>query len=232
MKLSMSLTLVTAFLRLPLAKHNEETYRAQFEKLSSLGVPMVLFLDRRYDWTFPDHIHVIPLSLEDTWVASVVPANPVLPLQRSPVDTREYMMVMTAKTEFVADAARRNPFGTDWFAWVDFGIGHVFKDPVTTFGRLASLRLPRTPCIRTAGIWTQLWVPQDQICWRFAGGFFLCHRSLAPVFDKAVRESILRRLPSFSWEVNTWADVEQTGLDLGWFAADHNDSIIPFTEQP
>lgn len=226
----MSLTLVTAFLRLPLAKHNEETYRAQFEKLSSLGVPIVLFLDRRYAClSHPPHVRVIPVSLEDTWVASVVPANPVLPLQRSPVDTREYMMVMTAKTEFVADAARRNPFGTDWFAWVDFGIGHVFKDPVTTFARLASLRVPRTPCIRTAGIWDQVWTPHDQVCWRFAGGFFLCHRSRAEDFDQAVRESVLRRLPHFSWEVNTWADVEQRGMDLGWFPANHDDSIIPFT---
>jgi hypothetical protein len=225
----MSLTLVTAFLHLPLAKHDEATYKAQFTKMADLEVPIVLFLDRRYTWTFPEHVRVIPFSLEEAWVSSVVPAHPVLPLKRSPVDTREYMMVMTAKTEFVARATHLNPFGTEWFAWVDFGIGHVFKDPVSTFARLSTLQVPRTPCIRTAGIWDQLWVPHDQVCWRFAGGFFLCHQSLAVPFDQAVRQSVLQRLPAFTWEVNTWADVEQKGMDLGWFPANHDDSIVPFT---
>jgi hypothetical protein len=225
----MAFTIVTSFLRRENAKHSVEDYKNHFEQLVAIGVPIVLFLDRRYDWTFPPHVHVIPVSLEDTWVASVVPKDAVLPLRRSLVDTRDYMLIITAKTEFVARAAHLNPFGTEWFAWVDFGIAHVFKDPVSTFARLSTLQVPRTPCIRTAGIWDQLWVPHDQVCWRFAGGFFLCHQSLAVPFDQAVRQSVLQRLPAFTWEVNTWADVEQKGMDLGWFPANHDDSIVPFT---
>jgi hypothetical protein len=227
----MSVTLVTAFLHLPTAKRDEVTYRAQFAKLVACKRPTVLFLDRRSSWDFPPHVRVIPVSLEETWGASIVPDSVDLPLDRSPVDTRDYMLVMTAKTEFVSRAAAENPFGTDWFAWVDFGIGHVFKTPEETFARLAALRGPEAPCLRTAGIWT--WTPDDlssRVCWRFAGGFFLAHRTLAPIFDAAVRASIVRRLPSFTWEVNTWADVERHGLTLGWFPADHTDSLIPFTD--
>jgi hypothetical protein len=230
MKPPMSYTIVTAFLRRANAKHTVDTYKSHFDRLVSCGVPIVLFLDRRYEWTFPDHVRVIPTSLDETWVASVVSEPVVLPTHRDAVDSKEYMIIITAKTELLSRATAENPFGTEWFAWVDFGIGHVFRDPDATFSRLRSLPLPVSPCIRTAGIWN--WrepVLEDRICWRFAGGFMMCHASLAKALDRAVRESVLRRLPALTWEVNTWADVENHGLDLGWFQANHDDSIVPFT---
>jgi hypothetical protein len=225
------MTLVTAFFLQPTAKHSVDTYRAHFAKLVALGRPIVLFLDRTLEWTFPPHVRVIPCSFQETWPATMIPDTAMLPPYRSSADTLDYMRIMLAKTEFLVRATGLVP-ECDWFIWVDFGLPHVFRRPEETLNRLRDLPLPSAPCIQTAGIWNC--VPHsltESVCWRFAGGFFLAHRSKAQEFDTAVRQSVQRFLPHAVWEVNAWADAERHGLDLGWFAADHDDSIIPFTEQ-
>lgn len=227
----MRIAYVSAFFPLPTAKHSIDTYRAQFAKLVALEVPMVLFLDPALNWTFPSHVRVVPLSLQDTWPMKSIPDTAQLPPYRSPADTLEYMRVQLAKTEFLVRATDLVP-ESDWFAWVDFGLPHVFRRPEETLSRLRDLHVPDVPCIRTAGIWTCAPLPlMDGICWRFAGGFVLVHRSKTRLFDTAVQASVQRHLPRIAWEVNLWADVERHGVDLGWFPANHDDSIIPFTEQ-
>jgi hypothetical protein len=225
------ITYVTAFLLRPSSKHSVEDYKAHFDRLVATEIPIVLFLDRQLTWTFPANVLVVPVSLEETWVSQHVPESVVLPNVRSSTDTREYMMIQNSKTEFVFRASELNPWETEWFAWIDFGICHVFRETATTLERIRTLASPSAPCIRTAGIWSGFHPDLvDRVCWRFAGGFFLLHQSRIQAFHEAVKSSILRILPRFAWEVNVWADVERQGLDLGWFRADHNDTIIPFTE--
>lgn len=225
-------TFVSAFFPLTTSKHSLETYRAQFATLVALERPVLLFLDETLDWTFPAHIRVLRCSLQDTWAASTLQDSALLPACRSPVDTLEYMRVILAKTEFLARATELVP-ESDWFTWVDFGLPHVFRHPTETLVRLRDLTVPSTPCIRTAGIWTQTPTSlTDAVCWRFAGGFFIAHRSKAAEFDAAVRRAAEDLLPHAVWEVNVWAHAERKGLDLGWFPSDHNDSIIPFTLTP
>lgn len=225
------ITYTTAFLCGDSAKHTPDAYRTWFQQLADTGVPIVLFLDPKTEWTsFPANIHVIPAALSDTWIGHNVPRDVCLPACRSPSDTREYMMIQNTKTEFVLRATNVNPYKTEWFAWIDFGIGHVFRSPETTFARIRDLVPPTTPCMRTAGIWQH--IPEslfEAVCWRYAGGFFLVHSSVIPRVHASVMRSIQRSLPQLAWEVNVWADVERSGIDLGWFQADHNDSIIPFT---
>lgn len=223
--------LVTAFFPLPTAKHSMDTYCEQFAKLVALERPIVLFLDRRLSWTFPSHVRVIPCSLSETWPARLLPDTAVLPTSRGPADTLDYMRIMLAKTEFLVRATELVP-EAEWVTWVDFGLAHVFRRPEETLSRLRTLSMPSAPCRRTAGIWT--WTPEsltEGVCWRFAGGFLLAHRSLVTDLDTAVQDAVRRLLPSAVWEVNVWAEAERQGLDFGWFAANHDDSIIPFTEQ-
>jgi hypothetical protein len=223
------ITFVTAFLCGDTAKHTPESYRGWFDRLAGTGVPIVLFLDPKTEWTsFPSNVRVIPACLRDTWVGHNVPIDAVLPAKRGEKDTLEYMMIQNTKPEFVARASQLNPYGTEWFAWVDFGIGHVFKTPETTLDRIQHMVPPTTPCMRTAGIWNH--VPDstfDDVCWRYAGGFFLIHSSLVSRFHDAVIAAIQRKLPRIAWEVNVWAEVERSGMNLGWFSADHDDRIIP-----
>lgn len=225
------LTYVTAFLLRPESKHPVEEYKAHFERLAATGVSIVLFLDRQVSWTFPENVHVLPVSLEETWVAQNVPECVELPSIRSASDTREYLMIQNSKTEFLWRASELNPWKTEWFAWIDFGICHVFREPERTLERIRSLVPPECPCIRTAGIWEGSYPDFfNRVCWRYAGGFFLIHQSRIEKFHEAVQTSILRILPQFTWEVNVWADVELRGVELGWYRADHNDTIIPCIE--
>lgn len=222
------ITFVTSFLCGSNPKRSPDVYRALFLHLAETGIPIVLFLDERTGWSsFPPNVHVIPASIGDTWAGRNIPTDVILPANRSPEDTREYMMIISAKSEFVARAAQVNPFHTDWFAWIDFGIGHVFRTPEATLARLKAMTPPPTPCMRTAGIWRH--IPEsvfDAVCWRFAGGFFLIHASLTQAFHEEVTKSIQRNLPRLAWEVNIWAEVERNGMDLGWYPSDHNDTII------
>jgi hypothetical protein len=225
------ITFVTAFLCGSNPKRSIEVYRELFLRLAETGIPIVLFLDANTGWTsFPPNVRVVPASLADTWVGHNVPLDAQLPNMRSPPDTREYMMIQSAKSEFVVRATQVNPFHTEWFAWIDCGIGHVFRTPETTLEQLKTMAPPQTPCMRTAGIWRH--TPEslfDAVCWRFAGGFFLVHATLADSFHEEVIKSIQRNLPRFAWEVNTWADVERNGMDLGWYPSDHGDSIVSAT---
>jgi hypothetical protein len=222
------ITFVTSFLCGSNPKRSPDVYLDLFLRLADTGIPLVLFLDERTGWSsFPPNVHVIPASLSDTWAGRNVPTDAVLPELRSPEDTRDYMMIISAKSEFVARAAQINPFTTEWFAWIDFGIAHVVRSPDTTLARLKAMVPPPTPCMRTAGIWGH--TPEqlgDAVCWRFAGGFFLLHTSLADKFHEEVIKSIQRSLPRIAWEVNVWADVERSGMDLGWYPSDHDDSIL------
>ena len=226
------ITFVTAFIHRDGAKHTPNAYLAHFMRLANTGIPIVLFLDRISQWkSFPKNVKIIDISLSETWVGENVPDDVVLPVCRSSTDTREYMMIMNAKTEFVLRASQVNPFHTEWFAWIDFGIGHVFRDPDVTFERIRTFVPPTTPRVLVAGIWNH--IPDslfDRVCWRYAGGFFLAHVEYISKFNECVQSSILRNLPRFAWEVNMWADVERNGLPIQWFECDHNDTIIPAQE--
>ena len=226
------ITYVTAFLCGKSPKHTYDTYLTHFRQLATTGIHIVLFLDKNTGWnSFPKNVLVIDSSLDETWVGKNVPKQAELPAIRSGNDTCEYMMIQNTKTEFVFRTSQINPYNTEWFAWIDFGIGHVFKEPEQTFERIRTLNPPKTPCIRTAGIWGHMSDKScDRVCWRFAGGFFLAHVSRILQFHEAVKANIATNLPRIAWEVNVWGDVERGGIDLGWFPADHDDTIIPKNE--
>ncbi len=210
-------------------KRSTQEYKEHFDKLVNQHIPIVLFLDKQIDWVFPEHIKVYPISLEDCWVSKYVPERVQLPATRNESDTREYMMIQNSKPEFLYKASQLNPFETDWFAWIDFGIVHVFKHPEETLNRLFKLQPPSIAGIHTAGIWKHRVTGYNHhVCWRFAGGFLLIHKYYIYPFWSKCQQQILTNLPYFSWEVNIWADIEQT-FPLGWFPADHDDSIIPIS---
>lgn len=224
------ITFVTSFILGDNPKRSVDTYRAHFQLLASRGVPIVLFLDKTIAWEFPSNVKVYRVDgCNHTWIGHTVPDDAVLPSIRSPNDTLLYLKIQNSKLHRMLDAAHINPFQTEWFAWIDFGITHVFRTPSQTLDRLQAVQPPTTPCLRTAGIWTSERVANiwDRICWRFAGGFLLAHQSKLPELCSTFENIVQRHLPRFTWEVNYWALMESEGVDFGWFAADHTDSIIP-----
>jgi hypothetical protein len=219
----MDITFVSCFLYGENPKRSYVTYKDLFDRLVSTGIRIVLFLDKRSSWTFPTNVHVEHVLLEDTWVGQHIPNNVVLPAVTSPQDTLEYMKIQNTKPEWLARASNLNPWNTDWFAWIDFGLVHVFRHPETTLSRLH--HVPRRH--QTAGIWPKgTYDANDRVCWRFAGGFLMIHHSKAADFHRRVCDLLQRNLPRFAWEVNIWYKLEEEGWEFGWFAADHNDTIL------
>lgn len=228
------ITFVTSFIQGDNPKHSLDAYKEYFRPLAHRGLPIVLFLDKRLDWTFPPNVKVYPIDgCAHTWIGNAIPDDAILPTARGPNDTLLYLKIQNSKLHRMLEAARINPFHTEWFAWIDFGITHVFRNPSETLDRLEALRPPSTPCMRTAGIWSHsihdIW---DRICWRFAGGFLLAHRTKLHDVCSKFETLVAQHLPRFTWEVNYWALLEsEEGIDFGWFSADHNDSIIPNTRR-
>lgn len=221
------ITYVSAYFQITSAKRSVEEYKRYFEQLASTKIPIVLFLDANLKWTFSSNVRIIRIPKEDLWTYQHVPDNAQLPSQRDACDTLEYMRLMNSKSDLVYIASHINPFRTEWFAWIDFGIVHIFREPERTLQRISRLTPPSYPCMKTAGIWP--YTPEDnfeRISWRFAGGFFLIHKSLADKFHEGMCTLIKHKLPKFAWEVNLWAELEKTGFDFGWYASDHDDTII------
>ena len=53
-------------------------------------------------------------------------------------DTIEYMYVQCSKTEWVRVAIEQNPYNSDQFVWVDFGIYHIMNNDEDLFTRVIS----------------------------------------------------------------------------------------------
>lgn len=223
----MTISFISAFYHGSNPKRCYDEYKRHFDCIVDLGIPIVLFLDERSTWTFPANVRVYKVCLEDTWVGKHITYTSNLPTIRSEPDTCEYMKIINAKTEWLYRASLENPFQTEWFVWIDFGLPHVFKTPIQTLERLKCLQVPDYPCIRTAGIWSKIPISTNGVHWRFAGGFLMAHISKLYTLHLAVISKLAHIQPAITWEVNIWAMLEEDGLDFGWFLSDHDDTIIP-----
>lgn len=131
-------------------------------------------------------IDIVPRALEALHAADWVPSieadlrdgrrNPV---STDPVkDTARYLALGWAKPALVAEAARRNPFGSHRFWWADFGLGHVARPhPARTFDEVLD---GATAPLHVHFLWSiDLAEVRDRVAWyrdnampRVAGGLF------------------------------------------------------------
>jgi len=150
-------------------------------------------------------------------------------------DTREYMAFMNCKIEFMNHAIQMNPWKTDTFAWLDFSIAYIFREPQTTLQRLIDISKKSCPENRLVipGCWSKLteeYVILDTIHWRFCGGFFIGNKSAIQDFYDLYEKYypiFLQKHNRIVWEVNFWSWLELvSGWNPVWYLADHNDSIF------
>ena len=156
-------TFVTAFI--PVYDPNQEfgnRTRAwryqQFKVLAESGIPLCVYVNAAeleamtvFVATYP-HVRVMPpRELTETWPYQISQTVDGLQLPKKAhrvKDSAAYMQLMLAKTEWLADAARQNPWGTSQFAWIDFNIAYIFKDPtacVAHLRRIAYAPMRRLP---------------------------------------------------------------------------------------
>ena len=242
----MPITYVTAYLDLkdgcPKTRSHETCFR-HFEDLAKTGIPIVAFISQ----TFADQaksleskyesIRCIFIDIEDleAYKETYKTENLKHPTVASPnKDTKNFMILMNAKIEFVKKAIDANPFNTTHFAWIDFSITYIFQTITQTLQKLKEdSEKEYTPCLFFPGCWEKnIGYPHvyNIIHWRFCGGFFLGDKQSLLNFAERYRTAfpkILEEKKVILWEVNIWAILEQEyGWSPTWYRAGHEDTII------
>lgn len=150
-------------------------------------------------------------------------------------DTVEFMFTMCNKTEWVKQAIQLNPFNTEQFVWVDFGIRHVFKcDDESFINILESLYGKIYDNIRIGTIWelNALYNVNilTNITWYFAGGVFGGNKEKLLIFADLMKQKCLQIVfehKTIMWEVNIWYLVYLENKDLfDTFFCGHDNTII------
>lgn len=222
-------TFVSALLDLdedrPVDKSTER-YIGLFNLLQTSGIRFHLFLSPK----FRGHVHVANgiieyVTLKDLETVRAGPEG--LPAYRNALhDTRNFLLLMNAKTELVRRAIDSQMHTSTHFAWIDFGICHMFRTPHLTIQTLRDLSTLPSTCLYLPGCWDRApAVDLSSVSWRFCGSFFIGDRASVLDFAKRVLE-LLPILPHLTWEVNVWAQLEPLGWSPTWYKADHNDSIL------
>jgi hypothetical protein len=251
----MQTTFVTAFMNIydTVYQNKDLDWRFQhFRKLAQTGIQLAVFVSpdcieymNRILVEFPNVRVVRYVNLSETWVYQAFYkvqeqlGEPIaLPNARNvEKDTKEYLLLMNAKTEYLKWAIENNPFGSTHFAWIDFNIYHIFGGKELCVHELLMGLAKRTmhPYFLTMpGCWGKEHVREEflinDICWRFCGGFFIgsgdrvleLHSYYLRYFEQFLLEK--RKLV---WEVNFWAYVELVhSLSVIWYPGDHNERIL------
>lgn len=220
-------TFVTALIDLdedrPVDKSTDR-YIGLFNLLQTCGIRFHVFLSPKFRgrvYVQNGIIEYITLKELDTYKAA--PSG--LPEYRNALhDTRNFMILMNAKTELVRRAIDSQMHESEHYAWIDFGICHMFRTPSLTIETLRNLALPEK-CLYMPGCWDTPSSNFSHVSWRFCGSLFIGDRASVLDFAKRVLD-VLPTLPNLVWEVNTWAYMETLGWTPDWYKADHNDSIL------
>jgi len=150
-------------------------------------------------------------------------------------DTIEYMFIMCSKTEWLRQAILYNPFKTDHFIWLDFGLRHVFKCSDDEFVmKINNMKYKVYDDIRIGHIWdlniNYSFNIYKDITWYFAGGVVGGGKDELLKFADKVKHQcidIMTNQHTIMWEVNIWYIVYQYDIiKYNPYKCDHNDSII------
>jgi hypothetical protein len=159
-------------------------------------------------------------------------ASHLPPIRKPSKDTKEFMILMNAKTEFI-HIVRNKGFFADHYVWLDAGISKIFRNPIAT---LTALRTTLTKPLKN----THIFIPgchgpqKDArylthcINWRFCGGFFVVPNDLVvPFYSQVLHgcEELMKQTNKATWEVNVWAYIESR-LPIHWEHGDHNEHMF------
>jgi hypothetical protein len=147
-------------------------------------------------------------------------------------DTIEYMFVQCNKTEWIREAIHKNPFNSEQFIWLDFGIYHVINNDDDFYYGLyklntkvyGNIRIPLgSPDFDNKNIF-------KNVIWFFLGGIFGGHKDTLLQFADIMKNkcvTIMENNQTIIWEVNIWylIHVEYPDLFVGYHA-DHNLSML------
>lgn len=175
--------------------------------------------------------HRRALSSTEAW--KTCQAGHLPEMRNAAKDTREYMILMNSKTEFVAQAAKEHSEHDEFYLmFLDAGISKIASSANVLEDCLASwnatwmnnpAKLPDVTCVHIPGCavstvrapeWSThaaLARVKHSILWRFCGGAFVVSASQACAWNRCCQQALQAASIETGhvwWEVNTWALVE------------------------
>ena len=206
---------------------NLEIYYNLAKKILKSEIPKVIFVDELMfnlmkNDEYPNTI-IIKYDKNESylWKNKDKIINFMLNTYNHEKDTLDYMLTMCNKTEFIRQAIKINPFQTDNFVWLDFGINHVFNCSDDMFNNYLNQLEKKYDKIRIGHIWN---LSSDynvdihkNICWYFAGGIFGGKKDYLLYFADEVKlkcKHIIDKHRTIMWEVNIWYKVYLENQDL------------------
>ncbi len=128
-----------------------------------------------------------------------------------------------------------NHFNSDYISWIDFRIFHVITNisESQNYIKLISKSVLKEKFLALPGCWHKgrcMQYVYNTIIWRFCAGFLIGDKesviNMINLYEKYF-PIILKESKKIIWEANIWAILElYYGLEIDWYLADHNDSII------
>jgi hypothetical protein len=144
---------------------------------------------------------------------------------------------MSNKTEWIKQAIELNPFQTDNFIWIDFGIRHIFPTSFTDdefIEKINALYNKSYDNVRIGGIWNihydyNINIYKD-VAWYFAGGVFGGNIESLIKFAYLMKEKciyIMTTKNTIMWEVNIWYLLYNENNDLfNIYICNHDSSLV------
>jgi hypothetical protein len=147
-------------------------------------------------------------------------------------DSIEYIFVQCNKTEWIKNAINENPYNSEQFIWIDFGIYHVINNDELFIKYINHICKSKYDNIRIAhGYFNG---NEDfiyrQIIWFFLGGIFGGHKDKLLLFADLMKDkclSIIKNEKTICWEINIWYLIYKEHSELfSIYSANHNISIL------
>ena len=228
---------------------NYDWYINSFRYIASSGIKICLYgCDKTKDALiklsseYPDNIKFMGYNLfiNNPIYESCFNNEYTLPDTRHPIkDTRKYMAIINSKILHVYDTIQKNPWNSNYFSWIDFGIAHILKNKNETLNRLKKItssnifknKLLLIACCHNKIIDKEsCYKLLNNVHWRFAGGFFIGDKeSISNFYNLYLKyyENFLKENKKVVWEVSFWAWLEvHTDFKFTPYICDHNDSIL------
>lgn len=245
-----TVTFVTALIDLNEDRSRErspETRINLFRHIANSGVAICLYVSSTYEDIAKEleneykNIKLMPIiNLEDTQTYKIInELNPALPATKTDYhDTRQFITLMNAKSEYVYNATLINPFNTTHFSWIDFSIFHVIKNIEQAMNQLCLFGFSELK--QTFLLFPCCWTPEYSkqminnialnVFWRFCGGFFIGDINSIQNMHYLMLEQLHNFIKEYGilvWEINMWAWLEvKHNWKIDYYIADHNDTIL------
>lgn len=235
-------TIVSSFLTNVNSIYTIDKYLKDGILLLQAKIPKIIFIDENiYDELKiyeNEYTNLIPIHKNDWYFNDFKEflVNFELNTNNQRKDTLEYMFTMCNKTEWVKKAIELNPFNTNSFIWIDFGIRYIFKNNSDEFfiQKIENLSNQEYEKIRIGSIWdlnnSYKCDIYKEIAWYFAGGVFGGNKDFLNKFAEKTKNKCIQVMihqKTIMWEVNIWYLVYLENPTLfNCYNCDHNERLI------